>query len=333
MAQVEWIKIRVDIFEDEKIRLIEALPEGDTMLVIWIKMLAHAGKINDRGYIYLKEGTPFTPQMLSIVYNRPQTVIDLALKTFQDFGMIEITERGIWIVNWEKHQNIDGLERIRQQNRERKRRQRERERMALPPAPEENEDGSRDSHVTVTSGHATDTDQDIRQDIRDGDDNNPQTDDPKFWNRMGDDHEKSEYEKYYDEILDYYMSKKNRLIIFSPNENEAIKQLFELKVPLDEVKKAVDYAFEVKGKRGVGSFNYCATIVLNRLEDMNKAKAKKVVPFNRQQKQDDDLPKCLRSDYQPEETTEPAPSPEELREKIRKLMGNKKYPQAEAEHQ
>lgn len=156
MAQVEWIKIKVDMFDDEKIRLIEALPEGDTLVVIWLKMLAHAGKINDRGYIYLKEGTPYTSQMLSIVYNRPQPVIDLALKTFQDFGMIEIDERGIWIRNWEKHQNIDGLERIRQQNRERKRRQRERERLALPPASEENEGESRDSHVTVTLGHATD---------------------------------------------------------------------------------------------------------------------------------------------------------------------------------
>lgn len=166
MAEVEWIKIKVDIFNDEKIRLIEALPEGDTLIVIWMKMLAHAGKINDRGYIYLKEGTPYNSQMLSIVYNRPQTIIDLALQTFSDFGMIEISERGIYIVNWEKHQNIDGLEKIRQQNRERKRKQRERERLAALPSGSDDEQKkeSRDSHVTVTQSHATDKEKDKEKD-------------------------------------------------------------------------------------------------------------------------------------------------------------------------
>lgn len=155
MAEVEWIKIRVDTFEDEKIRLIEALPEGDTLLVIWLKMLAHAGKINDRGYIYLKEGTPYTPQMLSIVYNRPQPVIDLALRTFQDFGMIEIDERGIRIVNWEKHQNVDGLERIRKQTRERVRKYREKQKQKqqLLPEPEE---GNVTCNDTATDGNAVD---------------------------------------------------------------------------------------------------------------------------------------------------------------------------------
>ena len=34
MANVKWIKIIVDIFDDEKIRLIETLPDSDTILII-----------------------------------------------------------------------------------------------------------------------------------------------------------------------------------------------------------------------------------------------------------------------------------------------------------
>ena len=42
MADITWIKLRIDMFDDEKIKLIQALPDGDTILVIWIRILALA---------------------------------------------------------------------------------------------------------------------------------------------------------------------------------------------------------------------------------------------------------------------------------------------------
>jgi len=42
MGDVKWIKIVTDIFDDEKIRLIDALPDNDTILVIWFKLLVQA---------------------------------------------------------------------------------------------------------------------------------------------------------------------------------------------------------------------------------------------------------------------------------------------------
>jgi predicted phage replisome organizer len=152
MKQVEWIKIRVDMFEDEKMKLIQALPEGDAITLMWIRLLTMAGKTNDDGFIYLREGTPYTAQMLSIIFSKPQTVVELALKALVDFGMIQIDPKGICIVNWEKHQNIDGLEKIRKQNRERKRKQRERQKQNLLQPIEEFE--SRDILEPVTSSHA-----------------------------------------------------------------------------------------------------------------------------------------------------------------------------------
>jgi len=38
MNGVQWIKITTDIFDDEKIQLIESMPEGDTLIVIWFKI-------------------------------------------------------------------------------------------------------------------------------------------------------------------------------------------------------------------------------------------------------------------------------------------------------
>ena len=39
MADVKWIKIVTDIFDDEKMILIESLPDADSIMVCWFKLL------------------------------------------------------------------------------------------------------------------------------------------------------------------------------------------------------------------------------------------------------------------------------------------------------
>lgn len=159
MAEVKWIKLSTSMFEDEKIRLIESMPEADTLLIIWIRLLAQAGKTNASGYIFLSKNIPYTDEMLATLFNRPIATVRLALQTFKQFGMIEITDdQYICISNWEKHQNVDGLEKIREQNRLRKQKQREREQQVLLGM-------SRDGHVPVTQVHATDIEEDKELDI------------------------------------------------------------------------------------------------------------------------------------------------------------------------
>lgn len=49
MAEINWIKLRVDMFDDDKIKIIQSMPEGDAILVVWIRILALAGKCNAKG--------------------------------------------------------------------------------------------------------------------------------------------------------------------------------------------------------------------------------------------------------------------------------------------
>ncbi|MFS0864098.1 phage replisome organizer N-terminal domain-containing protein [Fredinandcohnia sp. 179-A 10B2 NHS] len=150
---MKWIKLSTHMFEDEKIRLIEQMPEADTILIIWIKLLSQAGKTNASGYIFLSESIPYTEEMLATIFNRPINTVRLALSAFKNFGMIDIDDNSfISIRNWEKHQNIEGLERIREQNRLRKQKERERKRLEPP---------KRIGHVTVTQSHATEEEGDI----------------------------------------------------------------------------------------------------------------------------------------------------------------------------
>lgn len=157
MAEVKWIKLSVKMFEDEKIRLIESLPDSDTILIIWIKLLAQAGKTNASGYIFLSENIPYSEEMLATIFNRPIATVRLALKTFEQFGMIEISDDHlISITNWEKHQNLDGLEKIRQQTKKRVSEHRKRKRAELQQP---------QCSVTVTHGNELEEEGDIEEEV------------------------------------------------------------------------------------------------------------------------------------------------------------------------
>ena len=154
-ADIKWIKITTDIFDDEKIRLIEGMPERDTLIVIWFKLLTMAGRTNDNGSIYISKKMPTTDEMLSTIFNRPLNTVRMALSTFENFGMIEVNNH-IEIVNWEKHQNIDGMEKIRKQNAERQKKFKEKKKELLIE--------NKESNVTVTFDNATDKDKDKEED-------------------------------------------------------------------------------------------------------------------------------------------------------------------------
>lgn len=151
MSEVKWIKLQTDIFDNRKIKQIERLPDGDSLIVIWLKILVLAGATNDNGMIYFTPEIPYTDQLLSTEFNRPLSTVQFALQTFERFGMIEIINEIINVSNWERYQNIEGLERVREQNRIRKQNQREREKLLL----------SRDSHGTVTECHAPDKEEEL----------------------------------------------------------------------------------------------------------------------------------------------------------------------------
>lgn len=110
MADVKWIKITTDVFDDEKILLIESLPEADSIIVIWFKLLCLAGKQNNSGVFLMGDKIAYTDKMLATIFRRKESTVQLALQTFEQFGMIELIDGVITIPNWGKHQNLDQLE-------------------------------------------------------------------------------------------------------------------------------------------------------------------------------------------------------------------------------
>lgn len=131
MAEIRWIKLRIDMFDDEKIKIIQSMPDGDAILVIWIRLIALAGKCNANGLVLVEDEFPYSDEMLSVIFGKPLATVRLALNTFEKFRMIENTQKGIYITNFEKHQNVEGMERIREQNRIRQQRARQRKKDLL----------------------------------------------------------------------------------------------------------------------------------------------------------------------------------------------------------
>ena len=112
--EVKWIKIATDIFDDEKILLIESMPDADALIVIWLKLLVQAGKCNTSGVLMMNSGMPYTEEMLATIFRRPLNTIRLALTTFEQFGMIEFIDDVISLPNWSKHQSLDQIEKRRE---------------------------------------------------------------------------------------------------------------------------------------------------------------------------------------------------------------------------
>jgi predicted phage replisome organizer len=147
MPEVKWVKLTTDMFDNRKIKHLRRLPEGNNIVLIWVMLLTMAGRCNSGGMIFLTENIPYTPKMLANELGFEECTVLLALEALEELDMI-VTDNGIFtIAGWEEYQNIEGMDKIRVQNRERKRLQRERQRQALL-------DESRDSHVTVTGCHA-----------------------------------------------------------------------------------------------------------------------------------------------------------------------------------
>jgi predicted phage replisome organizer len=117
MSEVKWIKLTTDMFDNRKIKHLRRLPEGNNIVLIWVMLLTLAGRCNAGGMIFLTENIPYTPKMLADELDFEESTVRLALEALERLGMILLDGDCLAIAGWEEHQNIDGLEKIREQTR------------------------------------------------------------------------------------------------------------------------------------------------------------------------------------------------------------------------
>lgn len=153
MSDVKWIKITTDMFDNRKIKHLRRLPDGNSVVLIWVMLLTMAGRCNSGGMIFLTENIPYTTKMLADELVFEENTVCMALDALKQLNMIVTDGDFFSIAGWEEYQNIEGMDKIREQNRIRKRNQREREKNLLI-----------DSHVMSRDSHATEEDKEKDKD-------------------------------------------------------------------------------------------------------------------------------------------------------------------------
>ena len=164
MTDVHWIKLSTDLYNNRKIRYLRKLPGGDGLAFIWVMLLTLAGRCNAGGAVFFTENIPYTVKMLARELDVRESTLLTALNAFEFAEMISRTEDGfIFILGWEEHQNVEGLELIREQNRLRKQRH-DANKKALSESNVTVTQSNVTSNVTVTQGNAADIDTDTDTD-------------------------------------------------------------------------------------------------------------------------------------------------------------------------
>lgn len=146
MTNVKWIKLNVNVFDDEKFDAIRTLPDSNDLQLAWVKLLCLAGTCNENGFLILTNEIPYTDEMLASRFHMDVGIVQRAMLMFQKLNMIEVVDNAYMVSNWLKYQSGDRLEEIREKNRKRQREYRERQK----PLPKKNGNVTRDVTCDVT---------------------------------------------------------------------------------------------------------------------------------------------------------------------------------------
>lgn len=245
MAEVKWIKIATDIFDDEKILLIEGLPDAYAIITVWFKLLCLAGKKNNGGVFLMNDKIPYTDKMLATIFRMNESTVKLALNAFEQFKMIEIVEGIITIPNWNKHQTLDAYERKKERDRLYQEERRAKQRALIEKSSDKSSE--RTSDVAV-SDIDKEEDKDKERDIR--------------GNRVD-----------YQQIADMYNAtcvSFPRLTRLSEKRKRAIKARLR-KYSIDDIKRVFELAEESDFLKGENNRNWSATFDW-MMNDANMAK-------------------------------------------------------------
>lgn len=156
--KLDFLKLDINILDDMKIKRIRKHPGGNDFFILWIWLLCTAMKSETPGYIYITDGIPYRLDDIADEVDLPFKTVEEGLKLFIEYRMVEMVQGGIIeIINFQKHQRLDKIEKARITSRETSRRYRERQKRSLF--------GDTSLTKSQNSGDETELDTDIEKEL------------------------------------------------------------------------------------------------------------------------------------------------------------------------
>ena len=218
---VKWIKLVVGTFDGFSFKKIKKAEIGgvkfrDKLTAVWFELMDFAGKCNHNGAFISPKEIPFVNLSdIADMIDREEEELRLCMTFFINEGMVTIIDDIYMLSNWAEYQNIDGMDKIREQTRKRVANHRKRQQLLL---------GNVTCNATVTQGNALDKDIDKELERN----NNSSS-------------AKADIESFFESIWKLYPKKQGK------GQVSATKRAALYKIGFDEMKRAIDrYLLELQ---------------------------------------------------------------------------------------
>lgn len=117
MYDVKYVKLIVGARNGKSMKQLKSLPEGEKMALLWYEIMQLAGEVNERGFLYYDNDFPYTEEMLGVELGYDTKFIKYALGCLQRLNMISIIDNVYYLTNWEKYQNVESLEKLKERRK------------------------------------------------------------------------------------------------------------------------------------------------------------------------------------------------------------------------
>ena len=110
-----WLKLKEDFFDNEKIRIIESMPNGEKYVLFLLKLQTKS--IRNVGHLRLNAEIPYSEQMLATITNTNIDIVRSAIKVLQRVGFIQILDDNTYFMTKVAEltgSETDSAERVRQ---------------------------------------------------------------------------------------------------------------------------------------------------------------------------------------------------------------------------
>ncbi|WP_162270211.1 phage replisome organizer N-terminal domain-containing protein [Christensenella timonensis] len=82
-----WLKLKEDFFDEKSVRYLRKLPQGDSIVIVYLKMLLKS--LRDEGMIKYEKILPTATEELALYLDEPEAVVALSITAFLKMGLVE----------------------------------------------------------------------------------------------------------------------------------------------------------------------------------------------------------------------------------------------------